>query len=288
MKTPKEKGEELERAVAAIERSILSAQPGLTESTFLMESRKIVEVGGVRHEIDIYVTIDAAPGYQSRFIFECKNWMDAVGKNEIIIFSEKIDATSAQKGFFVAKSFTADAEAQAAKDPRIALLVANERDVADMPIPFEMHFVHVENKHVQVHLRRRGSAATEQIQLDLERSNSVLRGTEADLRVCFVEWAEKARDKQMRTFPSGRLPEGSYERNASEAHKFEPGEFVVDGMDIEQADVSIDFSVHLVRPMVISHFEVATRGRVISLSPIQLANGTVLRASFIGHNEQVS
>src|SRR5689334_20905416 len=63
--------------------------------------------------------VGVAKGYTVTFIFECKNWEDAVGKNEIIIFSEKIDAVSAQRGYFVAKSFTRDAEAQALKDPRM-------------------------------------------------------------------------------------------------------------------------------------------------------------------------
>src|SRR5258708_31832469 len=85
----------------------------------------VKEVG---HEIDFYLTADLAPGYKPIFIFECKNWKEAVGKNEIIIFSEKIDVSRATSGCFVAKSYTSDAVNQAKQAPRITLLLASEYD----------------------------------------------------------------------------------------------------------------------------------------------------------------
>ena len=60
--TPREKGNALESAVAAIEATILGSSPGLREKTFVIESKKIVKVGNVHHEIDIYVTIDLGRG----------------------------------------------------------------------------------------------------------------------------------------------------------------------------------------------------------------------------------
>jgi hypothetical protein len=112
MLTPKEKGNALELAVHAIESAIIKASPSYQEKTFAIDSNKIVTVSGVRHEIDIWVSVDLGSGYTARFIFECKNQEERVGKNEIIVFAEKIKAVQAQSGFFVAKSFTADAEAQ--------------------------------------------------------------------------------------------------------------------------------------------------------------------------------
>src|SRR5436309_3248608 len=127
--TPLEKGNVLEVSVRSIERAILQSSPALKEKTFVIESKKIVAVDGVHHEIDVFVTVDLGKGYRAIFIFECKNWDAPVGKNEIVIFSEKIDAIQAQCGFFVAKAYTADAEAQARRDPRIRLLTATEHPV---------------------------------------------------------------------------------------------------------------------------------------------------------------
>src|SRR5215831_7300392 len=99
--TNQEKGDTLEQAVKAIESAILRAFPGYTESTFRIESKKVLSIGGVRHEIDIYVTVDLGMQYTAVFVFECKNWLEKVGKNEIIVFSEKVKVCNAQKGFFV-------------------------------------------------------------------------------------------------------------------------------------------------------------------------------------------
>src|SRR5260370_15194144 len=136
---PDEKGRELERAVHAIEAVILESSPALREKPFLIETRKHIAVGGVHHEIDIFVTVEVAKGYTAIFIFECKNWEAAVGNNEIIVFSEKIDAATAQRGYVVAKSFTKDAEAQALKDPRITLLTATEHNPATTLTPESFH-----------------------------------------------------------------------------------------------------------------------------------------------------
>jgi hypothetical protein len=136
---PDEKGRELEIAVEAIEAVILESSPSLLGQPFQIERRKRINVDDVHHEIDIFVQVGAAKGYESTFIFECKNWEAPVGKNEIIVFSEKIDATVAQRGYVVAKGFTKDAFAQAAKDPRITTLYAIERSQHGSPGWFSHH-----------------------------------------------------------------------------------------------------------------------------------------------------
>ena len=68
-----EKGDALEAAVHAIEGAILRACPGYSEKTFRIERKKLITVGGVRHEVDVWVTIELPGCYESIFIFECKN-----------------------------------------------------------------------------------------------------------------------------------------------------------------------------------------------------------------------
>jgi hypothetical protein len=87
--TAQEKGNALEAAVLAIEELILRTSPAVKEKTYVIESKKIINAGGVRHEIDLFVTFELGPGYNPVFIFECKNWQEAVGKNEIIVFCRK-------------------------------------------------------------------------------------------------------------------------------------------------------------------------------------------------------
>ena len=122
---PHDKGDALEEAVRLIEETILQNSPVTKDAIITIEPKKIVIADNVKHEIDLFITIDLGKGYKSTFIFECKNWEEAVGKNEIIVFSEKIKVVQAQKGYFIARSFGTYAVAQAKKDERLELLIAN-------------------------------------------------------------------------------------------------------------------------------------------------------------------
>ena len=137
--TSKQKGDALEAAVGAIESCIISAFPSYSENTFKIEGNKVLRIKGVRHEIDVYVTVELGNGYSSLFIFECKNKASKVDKNDIVIFSEKIAACGAQKGYFVAKTYTSDAVAQAALDKRMQLLSAIELDPSVVEVPGHFH-----------------------------------------------------------------------------------------------------------------------------------------------------
>ncbi len=81
MDTSQDKGDALENAVAAIEEVILQSSVGIGRKP-IVEKKKIIIVNEVRHEIDVYVTADLAPGYKPIFIFECKNWKEAIGELE--------------------------------------------------------------------------------------------------------------------------------------------------------------------------------------------------------------
>ncbi len=280
--TPRQKGDALEAVVAAIEGLILENSPSAKDKRHLIESKKIVAIGGVRNEIDLYVTTDIAPGYKAVFIFECKNWEEAVGKNEIIVFSEKIDVCSAQHGFFVAKSFTSDAESQARKDPRITLRTVTEHDPVSTIVPFGFHFNFQQAQRVRLNFTRRGSEGSKTLQrLDLPKSHVLLNGANVDFLQYLNEWTVEAINESMRTFPSGTLEEGIHSRSCQATRRFTEGQLSIDSIDIELAELEVDFEIHLKRPRVVSHFEVGGRGRVISLEGHTLGGLTVNSVQFI-------
>jgi hypothetical protein len=283
MTNPIKKGNALENAVRSIEHAILKSAPGLAENTFLIESKKIVVVGGVRHEIDIWVQIDHGSDYKSVFIFECKNWEDSVGKNEIIVFSEKVDVVQAQKGFFVAKSFTKDAESQASKDKRLTLLRATEFPVDNLPVPFDFHFVLREKEHGNLLVMERGSKGdpSKKRQLDLKNVRCSIDGNQIDLEKYLQEWVRNCADVRLNTFPSGKLPEGSYELEAHDEREFNGDQFVIDDRAVEKLILDVTFTTRLIRPGIVSHYEVQSRGRVLSLAPVELGGGGFIQVGFI-------
>jgi hypothetical protein len=282
------KGNALEQAVHSIESAILQSAPGLSENVFRFESKKIIKQASVHHEIDVFVTVDVAPGYTSIFIFECKNWEKPVGKNEIIVFSEKIEACGAQKGFFVAKAYTKDAAAQAETDTRIKLLFADELDPATTPVPFDFHVVLLENTHSEFEIFQRSIEAKERgrKQLTLSSSTATLHGLSANIEQYVKQWVDEACNSDAGTFPSAHLPEGTYPREIVVTRQYAPGEFILstEGIidaEIERAVLRTAYSIRIVRPPIVSHFEVHSRGRSCSFAPVTTADGAEVQFGFV-------
>jgi restriction endonuclease len=282
MTTPLQKGNALESAVLAIEQLILRTSPNVKEKTYRIESKKIINAVGVHHEIDLFVTFAVGSGYDSVYIFECKNWKEAVGKNEIIVFAEKIAAAGAQRGFFVAKSFTADASAQADKESRMELIVASEHDASSTVLPFGYQTTHMTPTNVGLHFRKYGVVGrTEAIKIDFPTAIVLLNGTLLNMLDYINDWATEAMNESMLTFPSGTLVDGVYPRECLSKRTFSDGAFVLNGTSIGEAEITVRFDIQLVRPAVKSHFEINGRGRVISFESHTVGNATIQQVEFI-------
>jgi hypothetical protein len=277
------KGKDLERAVSAIERAILRNSPSYDKDTFRIETRKIVTVEGVKHEIDIWVEVDLGKGYRSVFIFECKNQTEKVDKNDIIVFSEKIATLQAQHGFYVARSFTRYAEAQAARDPRMTLLPVTELPVEQIPVPFNFHFVGREDPpHADVKMRQAGADhPTNEVHLDLDSADVVRGGQQIDFKGYRTAWVDDAVEEHTRAFPSTHFAEGVYDLETHVQRTFGEGELFVDRRPISSIELLITYRLRVIRPPLVSHYEVATRGRSLSLAPAQIGEGVELQASFV-------
>jgi len=273
MIAPDEKGRELESAVHAIEAVILESSPALRDRPFTIETRKRINVAGVHHEIDILVTVEVAKGYTSTFIFECKNWESAVGKNEIIVFSEKIDAVSAQRGFFVAKSFTKDADAQALKDPRITLLTATERNPATTITPESFHITAPASMNPSITFRIAGSSGKNMAPLDVRGKTFQLAGSEVLLTDYLDSWVRELYEQRLLGFQTAHLAEGIHPMTATAERSFSAGDAFIDGREIEHVRMEAEFGVQIIRPAVISDYEVSTRGRVIRLAKATVRAG---------------
>jgi hypothetical protein len=271
--TPQEKGNALEDAVAAIESLILQTSPANAAKP-IIEKKKVLRVGGVRHEIDVYVTIDSAAGYKSVYIFECKNWQDTVGKNEIIVFSEKIDASMATCGYFVAKSFSADAEAQAKKDSRLVLLSATEHD-PNTPVPVEFFSRFPQLTNIDVKVSARGSNGLNIKQMKFDEASASYLGNEIDLRKQIDTWSKEACNNDVQKFNSQIVPEGVYEQVMDHERRFASNEFIVNGQDIEKLNLHIDYRITVARSQIVSHFEVESRGRFFRFAPTTVGDATV-------------
>jgi Restriction endonuclease len=256
------KGDALERAVQLLETFILGTNSSTREATVTIEPKKIIDDNSVKHEIDIYITVDPGNGYESVYIFECKNWEQKVGKNEIIVFSEKIDVTRATKGFFVAKSFTIDAEARAKQDKRITLLIAtDELGISTSLITDFSININTDVDSYANFICRPGTTAKPP-KLTNE-SFALYRNEHLLLRIVNERIRQQLIDETMQRAPADVFFEdvGGYKRTQSVL--FQPQELVIEGCEIYQADMTVTWKTRIIRPSIVSKFNIETRGRVI-------------------------
>jgi Restriction endonuclease len=272
--TSTEKGDALHHAVLAIERHILHTAPHLKDKNFTIQDKKIINSAGVHHEIDIFVSVESAPGYSAIYIFECKNWKDAVGKSEVIDFIEKIHCANATHGYFVAKSFTKDAYAQAEKSARLTLLIATENDPVGLPIPGELHTVSSVGTRFEVNLYQRGRKSNSELEdMDMGTAKAELNGTPMNLNEYLLPIANETISRDVLTFRSHTLPVGEYEREGVSTRVFQARELLVNERDIELLEVRVNYTATIYRPAIVWSFDVEKRGRVMTFAPVVLPGG---------------
>jgi Restriction endonuclease len=120
-------GRDLERAVELIESLILRAH-GTPPQKVTIEAQKRVRTAGVPDEIDLFVQVQVAPGYESIVLFECKDWKKPVGKKDVDGFKAKMTRLRASAGYLVARRFTAGAKALARNSPKVELCALRDVD----------------------------------------------------------------------------------------------------------------------------------------------------------------
>ncbi len=263
-KSARAKGDSLESAIQVLERAILRQSPSYSENIFRFEAKKIIAVAGVHHELDIWVSVDHGNGYEAVFIFECKNWRKKVSKNDVIVFSEKIKAAQAQKGFFVAKSFTKDAVAQASADPRIQLLRVREVEFAEVPEALQ-HFHVLEQTGLQgeCNIKLKVDEETGQsYPIDMNTTNLDVDGLVLPLNDYVDAWQKEVVATVTNRFGTAFLPEGEYLLPFESVREFTEGGCSANGEPVASITLSGSVKMHIWRAVLESHFEVENRGRV--------------------------
>lgn len=242
----------------AIETAILRQAPGYNEKAFRIEGKKTIKTDlGVHHEIDIWVNVEIAVGYAATYIFECKNWKAKVGKNEIVDFAEKIKVAQAQKGFFVAKSLTRDPEAQAKSDARIELLLVRELPMDEVPTQMQsFHGVFGELQETRCTITCGYDEGTT-TPVDLDSASFTLDGERHELKAYLKEWFDEVSKKRPADFEG----EGVYPFEASRV--FSTNEAAMNQEPVKQITISGNVESRRIPGVIVSRFEVATRGRVV-------------------------
>jgi len=259
----------LERAVQFIQQTILQSDPHLEGVKFSIEANKIVVVSGVRHEIDVLVkTLPDSP-YESTSIFECKNWEKPVGKNEVIILTEKVDAVRANRGFLVAKSISKAAKAQLELDKRLRFIRCSEDFLNISSLTMELiHTVH-DMYQKTVSIKFRGVTPVEHPQqIELTEVICRLNNKPVDFLVYIEQHVAELVSNDYKEHSAKYLNEGTHPGEKTKQIDFHPGEFVLNGLDVENMNLLIRFMVIVRKQKLVSKFELEGQGRVFSFEEI--------------------
>jgi len=250
------KGDDLEAAAAAIERAILAAWNYGPHQT-RVETKKTFVANGVKHEIDVFVTVFGSD--QHAYIFECKNWSDSVGKNEVIIFAEKIRVSGARAGFMIAPSFGKYAEAQAALYDDLHLLTSTSDFDSIGRFP-EYYFVErlIDTPRCKVEF-----ICPTLLSLNVGVARVKHRGRPISMEKLTEKLLGPVVEERFLAIPAHDLSSGERSYVGEKLVLFPRGELYFNGHAVESARVNAHFTVRVERPIVQWKYEVAPRGRAI-------------------------
>lgn len=266
------KGKRLEKSVEIIESLILHTQPSFKNSYIKIERNKILNHKGVHHEIDLFINVDKGFGYNAIYIFECKNQdSKSVDKNDILIFSEKIDISSAQFGFFIARSYSKDAENQALLDKRIKLLKLNDFDF-DLSVFPEFSSLYRVRRKEEIKCILNPSDLTENSDFDensedyekIDLTLIKVEGRDIDFKSYIFEISDSIIEKELHISKTKFLPPGLHKRSDEFEVKLE-NNLLYSNRVYDSIKMTIDYEFVIGKPNIISTFDIQNRGKIIGL-----------------------
>jgi hypothetical protein len=262
------KGRDLERAVRFIQETILQSDPRLKGSRCTIESNKIVNVQGVHHEIDVLVSTLPGSHYESTSIFECKDWKDPVGKNEVIILAEKVHAVRANRGFLVARKITTDAEAQLRRDTRLTFIECSDNFLSPLS-KMEVFHASWDLLTTWVSVKHRGVAPrAKPDELRWKNKPCTCHGCPVEFMHLIEQQIHCLLEEYRTKNPEKFRDEGTYWGKHGCLIVFDPRDLTMDGDDIEHLAIEIQFFVTLKRKKLVSKFELKGQGQSFSFEPL--------------------
>lgn len=266
------KGDALEDAVEMIHRIILTTNPNFKNAKLTFERKKIIYPDNVKMEIDLFVKVDPGNDMESIFIFECKNWdHKSVPPKEIRDFSAKITATNATKGFMVAKKLSKYAINLLKKHSRIILLKVEDNPPIDLtPFP-DMHMILIQDKKV----------FGEIVQRDIEKYKNTKKEKITENNICklynnknyklndlFIKFADRMINNFMKKQRTDKFDEGLYSSDLETEFIFNKDDLLIDNIDVEKIKLKVNFEVIVVKPKIVSFFDIHKKGRYLKLESV--------------------
>jgi hypothetical protein len=244
-------GRNLEAAAEAIERLLLAHRAELEGQEIVVTPRKRQVINGVLHEFDLWISA----GQAGLFLVECKDWSEEkVGKDEVIIFTEKLRVTNAIGGYVVARSFTRYAEAQARLWDGLKLQVFNN-DLDSLNSLPSYHTVYNEiTQGLNIVLFDSGD------EVPNPEQGFLYQGRHLSANQMTHDLLHRAINERISTVATGDLPDGPNQFTYDVTYSFEPGELSCDGKQLTTARVRVVFNTTVEHTSYVWHYNLVDRG----------------------------
>lgn len=284
-----DKGNRLEDAVKYIFTTIIKNNPSLKQAQFFIEPKKIINPGGSRKEIDLYIKVDPGNDLESIFIFECKNYKSTVSNDAIVSFSKKIEETNATKGFFIATKYSINAIKEAEKDSRMVLLLAKEERIDLESFPeIHMYYHEKETRNIKVNVIMTSASNREKAGLKVrgerlkidKNTQIILNNNIINTKLFFKSLEEQVVDEKMKYESTHLLEEGEYNYSHQKKFVFMEKDLLVDGEEVERINLEVDFKVRIIKPKIVSSFDIEKKGIYIK-QEFNTPDGNILKMVFI-------
>lgn len=273
MRTKKQiKGDSLEVAVKAVEKAIFEHNPELKDCKYEIESNKIEVIKGVRYEIDVLVKIFKGDGYDSLFIFECKNHSKNVKWEDASKLNEKIKVLNAQKGFLIANGFSKPTK-EFIKNNNLENKIELVESIdffgnnIDFPIPSIDFNNCYKMRDIKIIIFRKDRNNNTQIQVNnLSNLSCTYNGSEINLNDNIINpTLASIKTNKENYLKKQKLPDGEYEQLLNETSNYT--DLFVDGFEIEKIEYKFKctYIKKKIYPKVISRFDIGKRGKFLSM-----------------------
>jgi len=223
---------------------------------------------GVPNEIDVLVMGCGNTDFESKFVFECKNWKDPVGKEVVQLFSKVVDEVQATRGFLVAQSITKYAAEQLKSEPRLRYIQCSDDFVGPFSSIEIMHFVQdILSPTVTIRYRENIGRPTEL--LAFKAMECLLNGE----RIDFAGYV----DKEVNEVSKVVGKENHYRIRYEGTHWVETGreiiydakEFVINGHEVQSIYIPFCCFFTSRKPKLVSKFELEGKGISYTFEPVE-------------------
>jgi hypothetical protein len=116
--------------------------------------------------------------------------------------------------------------------------------------------------------------------IDTRTAVSAINGVTVDIQNYALELANRLVEANNNTLPTHTFADGVYKYNLHHEIVFDKDKLLINSAEIQKLKLKIQYEIEIVRPPIISQYEISTRGRIYNLAAVT-SGGAIAQVSFV-------